>query len=89
MHILEGVAALLAAIGLYVWASGLHHRQTAPRWARGQLFASGIGLLLVCIAPAAAGLITFGLGEPMTSASWVGVVGLALAPVALWAGTRG
>ncbi|WP_417207328.1 hypothetical protein [Antarctobacter sp.] len=89
MHILEGVAALLAAIGLYVWASALHHSARAPRWARGQLFASGVGLLLVCIAPAAAGLVTYGLGEPMTTASWVGVVGLGLAPLALWAGTRG
>lgn len=89
MHILEGVAALLAAIGLYVWANALHHRETAPTWARRQVFASGVGLVLVCLAPFGAGLVTYGLGEPMTPASWVGLAGLGLAPVVLWTGMRG
>ena len=89
MHILEGVAVLFAAIVLYAWANALHHRETAPQWARRQVFASGVGLMLVCLAPAGAGLVTYGLAEPMTPASWVGVAGLAVAPVALWTGMRG
>ncbi|ASP18979.1 hypothetical protein ANTHELSMS3_00254 [Antarctobacter heliothermus] len=88
MYILEGAVVIVAAVALYVWARALHHRETAPNWARRQVFASAVGLVLVCVAPAGVGLLTYGLGQPMTRTSWIGVAGLAVAPAVLWRGTR-
>ncbi len=87
MYILEGAATLLAAIAVYLWAEGLHHRKTAPNWARGQLFASIVGLAMVALVPTAAGLLTYGLGQPMTQIGWLGIAALGLAPLMLWRGT--
>ncbi|MGP6087347.1 hypothetical protein [Antarctobacter jejuensis] len=89
MFILEGVGALLAGLVLYLWAEALHHRETAPGWARRQIFVSAVGLVLVALVPAGAGLFTYGLEQPMTAASWIGLAGLAFVPVVLWAGRRG
>ena len=89
MHLLEGVVAILLGIGLYGWAYSMNHSATAPQWARGQLFASAATLALVCIAPLGAGLVTLGLGEPLTTAGWIGLAGLALAPLGLWRVLRG
>lgn len=83
MFLLEGVLALYAAIAFYVFASHLHHRETSPPWLRGQLFAGVAGMLTVAIAPLGVGLLTYGLGEPMTGPSWVGLAGLALLPLAM------
>ena len=47
MYIFEGVALLLAAVVLYAWAYGMHHRPVSPGWAKGQLFASVVSLILV------------------------------------------
>lgn len=55
-----GAAALLAAVLLYAWAARLHHRADAPDWARGQLFASVTGLVLVGLVPVGAGLLAYG-----------------------------
>ncbi|SMX40171.1 hypothetical protein [Maliponia aquimaris] len=83
MFLLEGVIALFAAFALYTLASFLHHRETSPAWLRGQLFASVVGMSLVAIVPAGVGLVTYGLGEPMTTASRIGLAGLALLPLAM------
>lgn len=83
MFLLEGVIVLFAAIAFYSFSAFLHHRPTSPAWLRGQLFASVVGMSLVGIIPAGVGLVTYGLGEPMTTASRIGLVGLALLPFAL------
>lgn len=89
MYLLEGVIAILAAIGLYGWAYAYNHRPDAPLWARGQFFASVMSLILVCITPIGAGLVAKGFEEPMTTLSWAGVALLAIVPVGLWRVLRG
>lgn len=88
MYLLEGVIALFAATAFYTISAYLHHRPTSAPWLRGQLFASVVGMTLVGFVPLGVGLIAYGLGQPMTTASWVGVGGLALLPLALWPAAR-
>ena len=84
MYLFEGVVAILGATVLYGWAYGLTHGPHAPGWARSQLFASVVSLVLVCIVPIGAGLVALGLSEPFGPVSWAGLGLLALAPVLLW-----
>ncbi|MFZ5963319.1 hypothetical protein ACOXXX_10235 [Thalassococcus sp. BH17M4-6] len=84
MHLLEGVAAILVSVCIYAWAYGKHHGPGAPGWAKGQLFASLISVLLVALFPVGAGFVALGLTEAMTPASWAGLVALAVLPVAIW-----
>ncbi|MGR3496997.1 hypothetical protein [Citreimonas sp.] len=83
MYIFEGVALLLAAVVLYAWAYGMHHRPVSPGWAKGQLFASVVSLILVTLAPLGAGLIAIGLMQPLDTLQIVGLAILVVSPFAL------
>lgn len=83
MYIFEGVALLLAAVVLYAWAYGMHHRPVSPGWAKGQLFASVISMILVTLAPLGAGLIVVGLMQPLDSLQIAGLAILVASPFAL------
>ncbi|SDY36537.1 hypothetical protein [Citreimonas salinaria] len=88
MYIYEGVGLLLVALVLYGWAYRLHHRPASPGWAKGQPFASAVGLVLVLIAPVGAGLLTFGLMQPLNGLQMTGLAVLIASPFALHCALR-
>lgn len=83
MYIFEGVGLLLVAVVLYAWAYALHNRPVSPAWARHQLFASVVSLILVTLAPLGAGLIAVGLMQPLDGVQIAGLALLALSPFVL------
>ncbi|MBV2358815.1 hypothetical protein KUH32_03435 [Thalassococcus sp. CAU 1522] len=84
MEMLIGSGALLASAMIYVWANTLHHRDTAPLWARGQFFASAVCLSLVVLAPLGAGLAADGLAAASGEARYASLGAMAVAGLVLW-----
>jgi drug/metabolite transporter (DMT)-like permease len=83
MYIFEGVGLLLAAVVVYAWAYAMHNRPVSPSWAKRQLFASVVSLILVTLAPLGAGLIVAGLMQPLDGVQVAGLALLAVSPFIL------
>ena len=83
MELLVGAAALLAGVLLYAWAYGKHHGVNAPGWAKTQLFASSISLIVTGFAPVGIGYIVAGLinAAGQSVVSWAALSAL---PVLSW-----
>lgn len=84
MFLMEGAVAILLSAVVYGWAYRYNRSPAAPGWARGQLFASVVSLVLVCSVPLGAGLIALGLSAPLTAMGWAGLALMLAAPLVLW-----
>ena len=78
MELLVGAAAVLAGVLLYAWAYGKHHGVNAPGWAKTQLFASSISLIVTGFAPVGIGYIVAGLinAAGQSVVSWAALAAL-------------
>jgi hypothetical protein len=80
-----GVALLAVSVILYAWAFGQTRRPDAPKWAKSQLFASGVCLTIVALAPIGAGFVAAGLFQgPFSVWDMGGLVEAAVLTFALW-----
>lgn len=85
MHLWEGVAGILMSVLLYAWASGVHHGPNGPVWARTQLFATLIGVVLVVAVPLAVGVMALGVTEAPMAQVWIALGGVLAGAAAIWA----
>lgn len=79
-----GVAAIGASVLLYAWALGKSRSPATPAWMHGQLFASAVSLILVCLVPLGAGFISSGLMGPDDMWDMIGLGEALVLAALLW-----
>ncbi len=92
MYLEVGVVLLAAAVLVFAWGYAQHRRAVPARWTRSGFLSSGFTLIVVAVAPAAAGSLAMAAFDPATVLATLDPIGIAamVAAVALtlWAMPR-